>query len=103
WRFWYTHGHLSEGRAWLVQALAGAAPLPPIVRARALNGAGVLTLRQGDPPQAAILLEESLALWRSLGDTMGEVRALNNLGLVALVQSDYPQARSYFEQSLAGW
>ena len=103
WRFWLIHGHLGEGRRWLDAVLAEGDSLPEALRARALNAAGRLTLRQGDYTSAQAMLEESLALRRSLGDARGEMQTLDNLGLVALYQDDLPRAQSYFEQSLAGW
>jgi predicted ATPase len=48
WRFWLIRGHLSEGRRWLEAALHEAQSLPPALRARTLNAAGRLVLRQGD-------------------------------------------------------
>lgn len=57
WRFWYTRGHLSEGRVWLAESLAltsedVAGHLVP-TRARALGSAGILAAQQGDYEQAA--------------------------------------------------
>ena len=103
WRFWLIHGHLGEGRRWLDAVLAEGDSLPEALRARALNASGRLTLRQGDYTSAQAMLEESIALRRSLGDARGEMQTLDNLGLVALYQDDLPRAQSYFEQSLAGW
>jgi tetratricopeptide (TPR) repeat protein len=115
WRFWPMHGHLSEGRRWLDAALglagrggpartAGAAPPQPDTgrrAAQALNGAGVLAYTQGDFTAAHAFLQESLALFRELGDTWGIAYALNGLGLVANDQGDYARARALFEESLA--
>jgi predicted ATPase/DNA-binding CsgD family transcriptional regulator len=103
WRFWLIHGHLDEGRRWLDAVMSGGHSLPRALRARALNAAGRLTLRQGDYTSAQAMLEESLALRRSLGDQRGLMQTLDNLGLTALYQDDLPRAQSYFEQSLAGW
>jgi tetratricopeptide (TPR) repeat protein len=101
WRFWYTYGHLSEGRRWLEQALAYGMALPPSVRAKALLGAGLFADEQGDYLRATALHTESLALWRELGDRAGVARALNSLGLVAMKQGDYERATALFEESLA--
>jgi predicted ATPase/DNA-binding CsgD family transcriptional regulator len=102
WRFWRTHGHMSEGRRWLQAVLAGSDSLPPALRARTLAAAGTLALRQGDYALAQDVLEQSLILWRALGDTQGEMHALNSLGLVAIFQNDFVRAQRHFEQSLAG-
>jgi hypothetical protein len=53
WRFWYMHGHLSEGRRWQAAALAAAGPdASPSLRAAALRGAGALAWTQGEPGAA---------------------------------------------------
>jgi tetratricopeptide (TPR) repeat protein len=45
--------------------------------------------------------EQSLALYRELGDTWGVAYALNNLGLSAFaVQQDHARARALYEESL---
>jgi DNA-binding NarL/FixJ family response regulator len=49
------------------------------VRAKALNEAGFIAVYQGDP-QAMTLLEESLALYKELGDRSGVAFAMSNLG-----------------------
>jgi tetratricopeptide (TPR) repeat protein len=54
----------------------------------------------GDIATARELFEESLALWRQLGDARGIAYALNNLGLVAQEQEEYGTARQRFEESL---
>ncbi len=101
WPFWVYHGYVSEGRAWLqnILALPGAAE-PTVARAKALNGAGFLTMRQGDLLLATTLLEESLALCRQLGDKQGSAWALNHLGYVALRQGDLEQAAARQGESL---
>jgi predicted ATPase/DNA-binding CsgD family transcriptional regulator len=99
WWFWYKRGHLSEGRRWLEEALEkGASPAP--ARAEALNGAGVLARNQSDYEQARALLEESLALWRELGDKAGASKVLIDMGTVAGDQGDHSQATAFFEKSL---
>jgi predicted ATPase/DNA-binding XRE family transcriptional regulator len=104
-RFWDRRGHLSEGRLWTDRLLEldRALPIPaaPAVRAKALNGAGVLASRQGDYERAIALHEETLALWRSLGDRRREAMALNNLGTEAQEQGDYVRAIAFYEESVA--
>jgi predicted ATPase/Tfp pilus assembly protein PilF len=99
-RFWLMHAHFSEGRYWLSEALAadGAAD---VERARALDGAGLLAEGQGAYEEATGLLEESLALWRAIGDRAGAARALSNMGMVVERQSDYARARTLLEEALS--
>jgi non-specific serine/threonine protein kinase len=102
WSFWLMRGYSSEGRRWLDSILATGCWLPPALRARALNAAGRLALREGDYAAAERMLQESQALRRTHGDTQGVMEVLDNLGLVAIYQDDLGRARSYLEQSLAG-
>jgi tetratricopeptide (TPR) repeat protein len=46
-------------------------------------------------------LEESLTIYRELGDKNGIVITLNNLGMTLKGQGDYAKAQSLYEQSLA--
>jgi predicted ATPase/DNA-binding SARP family transcriptional activator len=101
WRFWDVHGHLSEGRRWLQALLASEGHVPAQVRAKALRSAGLLALNQSDYEQARALLEESLALYRELGDQEGTAWVLNNIGNVALDQGDYERAVALYQESLA--
>jgi predicted ATPase/transcriptional regulator with XRE-family HTH domain len=102
WRFWYTHGHLTEGRTWLDGFLeASGGGEVPAIRAKGLLGAGVLARMQGDYARAAALCEESLTLYRLLGDTQGIAVALNVLGNAAVNQGDYERAIALSEESLA--
>lgn len=101
WRFWWRRGHLSEGRAWLDEALARVAGAPPGLRARALNGAGGLAWAQGDYDQARELYTACLALRRDAGDTEGIAASLNNLGCVYWHRGEYARAMEMLEESLA--
>ena len=100
WRFWYTRGHLTEGRGWLLQVLASSFE-ESAVRAQVLNGAGVLAQTQGDSAAASTHYEESLAIFRKLADKPGIAACLNNLGLIANDQGDYARAKALYEESLA--
>ncbi len=101
WRFWVTHSHYGEGRRWLQALINQRQPLPEATRAKVLLGEGTLAWLQGDFAQAVGPLEESVALWRAIGDQRGLGAALNNLGLALREQADYPRAQVYFEESLA--
>ncbi len=92
--FWDTHGHLSEGRWWLERGLAQSSGVSAPVRAKALNAVGYLAVFQGAYGVAKVFLEESVALYRALGDAEGLVSALTNLGFIPLLgqQDDVPAA-----------
>ena len=99
WQFWTIHGHLSETRYWMEQALAQGGSVK--WRAKALNVAGMVASTQGDNARAQLMFEESLTLRRELGDQRGIANALNSLGVTAYFGQDYDTAVSRFEESLA--
>ena len=100
--FWWAHGYLSEGRAWLDGALAqpGAAA-PSLARAIALRGAGWMANELGDLGAAQLCYDECLALCRALGDRRGSAAALADHGNITWGQGDYARAASLCEESLA--
>lgn len=105
WWFWYVRGYLSEGRRWLEALLnskqACDGVVTPVVQARALRGAGVLTTEQGDYPQAEAYIKQSLDLFRQLGDTQAEGTLLTILGNIAKYQTDYERAAALYSDALA--
>jgi predicted ATPase len=100
WRFWQTHGHLDEGRRALEAALDSNRDGDPFLRARVLNGAGVLAGEQGDFEAAGGFFEPSLELARELGDHARIAGALANLGNLALFAGDFARARLLYEESI---
>jgi len=99
--FWFTHGHLAEGRQrladTLARSMASGAP-----RARALTASGALTARCGDVNDGRALLIESIDLWSNLGDPGELASALGGLGWLLIYDAgDAPSALDVFEQSLA--
>ena len=97
--FWYSSGHWSEGRRWLEGAIALPAPdSARHDRARVLLGAGVLASLQGHTSDAVPWVEESAALFQSLGDRIGEAYALAYQGvawgLIADERSETPTRRA---------
>ena len=98
-RFWIVRGHLGEARQWLERALPRSHDLPAAVRAKALNAAGVLAGMQADNDQADRWFEESLALWREVGDTTRAAATIGNLGLVAQSRGDLDRALAFFREA----
>ncbi len=97
WRFWYTRGSLSEGRAWCERLLAGdsrdAADDDGRWRAKALVGGAGLAYRQGDFAHAVLLAEEGHTLYGELGDLRGRANALTVLAVIAYDRGDLQRAR----------
>jgi tetratricopeptide (TPR) repeat protein len=100
WRYWWMQSDHNEGREWLAKALAMAGPQLPTLRAKALNGAGILARGQGDFDNASAYLNESLDVQRSLQDKYGIANVLNSLGILAHLQGDNTKAISYYQESL---
>jgi predicted ATPase/DNA-binding CsgD family transcriptional regulator len=103
-RFWLARGYWTEGRTYLTAALAASDRRPDAAlaaRAKALHGMGALALEQADFAAARTIFEQSLALWRELGDGRGISGALNNLGLLARARGRFAEARSLFTEGLA--
>lgn len=92
-RFWYLSSYLQEGRTWLETALALAqewttqvanpAVITP-VRAKLLFGAGEIISAMDLRNQGIALLEESLALYRTLDNPHQLILTLQKLGEVAM-------------------
>jgi non-specific serine/threonine protein kinase len=102
WRFWDVRGYLSEGRKWLEAFLSRAdGSASTAIRAKATTGAGVLAGTQGDFAHQDVILEESLRLYRELGDNLGIAQALNNLGSIAYSRGEWQRASGFYAESLA--
>jgi predicted ATPase/DNA-binding CsgD family transcriptional regulator len=99
WRFWYLRCYLSEGQRWLEETLALSGG-SPILRAGVLSGAGHIAWGRGDFERAATLREESLKLFRQLGDKAGIAASLNGLSFVSRMRGDYAAAREMCSEAL---
>ena len=100
-QLWATRSYLSEGNERLAAALAHpGAQSPTKARANALFSRSLMVAMQGDHSSAKPLMEESLTIYRALGDEVGIARSLNQLGNVALLQGNYVSARSLYEDGL---
>jgi tetratricopeptide (TPR) repeat protein len=98
-RFWEVRVYLREGLEQTAGVLAIGRP-GGAIRARALKVAAALADVCGDYARAHAMLEESMQIWRDLGDKKSLVETLHALGAVLYSQSDIEKARFYFEESL---
>jgi predicted ATPase/class 3 adenylate cyclase len=80
--FWEVRGFYSEGRAFLEQALARCKGSSTTARASALDAAAHFADWQGDFHRQDELLQESLSLYRVLGDTRGIASSLQGLAWI---------------------
>lgn len=102
--FWFIRGYLAEGRQWFDALLRNNGPVAPGTRANALLVAGRLAgYGQGDYTTGRAMCQQSLAIWRTLGDERGIATALGNLGIVAFAQADISTARACHQESLEIW
>jgi predicted ATPase len=100
-RFWVMKGHLTEGRRRLASVLA-TDERPTAARARALNGAAVMSLGE-DVTTARLRAEQALTLYRALGDVWGAAHSGFLLGHAVAGERDFPQAQQLFDESLRGF
>ena len=105
WRFWERRSHLSEGRRWLEQVLALGVRVPASMRAKMLAASGFLAFRQSDYGAGRSLEEESLSIYRELGDKTGIALSFTFLADLEYALGDpIPgMALTRFEQALALW
>jgi DNA-binding CsgD family transcriptional regulator len=100
WLFWWMHGHFTEGRRWMDEALAKGSAMSASFRAKALFVAGTMADGQADRQSAEPLIEESLMLFRELGDKLGSALALSGAGLIAVGQGRYERGVALFQEAV---
>ncbi|MGE3539507.1 MAG: tetratricopeptide repeat protein, partial [Candidatus Tectimicrobiota bacterium] len=88
-----------------LDAFQRALPLAPTRQneGATLNNLSPIFKARGDYDTALRYLEQSLAIWREIGDKAGEGTTLNNLSQISDARGDYDTALRYLEQSLAIW
>ena len=99
-RFWVIRDH-AEGDRWLTDALNATTHAPPELRAEALLWAGSCRFLSWDYAPAAAMVEESLALFRDLGDLNRVADALDRLSGAQFMLGNREDARASAEESLA--
>jgi len=100
WWFWQESGSYHEGWTFLERALEGSEKVAASLRAKALLAAGNTAGYSGQSEQAEVLCQESLALFRAIGDIKGMGTAFFNLAMVAEWSCDFAAARSRYEECL---
>ena len=99
WRYWETHGHLTEGRR-IMAALLDKLDETATVRPQALWVAGFLALVQGDTARARALLEAALAAARQAGDVQNVAYASSFLGYAMYWLGEEDRGRALAESAL---
>lgn len=98
WRFAYTRGHILETQSWLARALESA-PERTVLRARALNGAGILNNMAGNVEATRAAHQEALEIAREVDDPAAMATALSGLGDLAMMDQDIKEAERRYEEA----
>ncbi|HEX9595391.1 MAG TPA: hypothetical protein VF982_00805, partial [Anaerolineales bacterium] len=103
WQYWNMRGQWSEGRRWLEEALAltSNTDVDKALRARVLYAAATLIRYQSDFARARALCEQSVSLYRALGDMEGLLTALLQLFRILDYQGDDEPVRALVPEMLA--
>jgi predicted ATPase len=98
---WEMHGRLQELVPWFERALATPGATDMRTRAAGLKAYGEALLYIEQPDRAHEPLEESLVLFRELGDRLGEASVLQVLDMAAWAHGQLQQAIEFGEAALA--
>ncbi len=98
--FWHQRGYWHEGRRWLETVLSRNLRVS-LARAQALFWLGRIARRQMDHVYAPQYCEESIALFRELGDMLGLAHALSACAWALYSKLGYEPAVPLFHESLA--
>ena len=99
WTYWWMSGHINEGRRWMEEALASEPGMPATFRAKLLTLSATLGQALGDWESSRLANDESMELFRRLGDENGLYFAMGTAGLIALGQGQPDEALSLMEES----
>jgi tetratricopeptide (TPR) repeat protein len=102
WRFWLLGSAISEGRDWLARALR-LQPDPTLTRGQLLDALGTLCYVQGAYDAALRAHEESLTIWRAIGDVACAAGALNSVGVTHKARGDLDAAVAPLQAALVIW
>jgi predicted ATPase/DNA-binding XRE family transcriptional regulator len=100
WLFWWMRGHVGEGRRWIGETIARGVDLPDSTRARLLFIASTLAHGSSDWERSGAMAEESLALFRQLGDEEGVALALGAAGISALGLGRHEEGSALIEEAI---
>jgi predicted ATPase/DNA-binding NarL/FixJ family response regulator/Tfp pilus assembly protein PilF len=100
WHYFPARGLVTDGRAWLSQALASRSPAAVPYRAKALNAAGHLAHEYRDMDAANAYFEQARHLAVASGDTEQEIGALYGLGHVAHGTTEFARAFDLHQEGI---
>lgn len=97
--FFYVRGLFAEGAQWLNGFLQDRL-LTDSTRAKGLRALASFNKELGKTQHSQTQLEQSLELFRAIGDTQGEAGVLHLLGVVAREAQRFEQALEYLKEGL---
>jgi non-specific serine/threonine protein kinase len=101
WPFWEAHGHYSEARRWLEEALKKEGYTSGVVRAKALNAVGRIAIAQSYTHRAEVAAQEGIELSTEVEIGSSLVASFRRmLGNAAGWRGDYKGAKELAEESL---
>lgn len=101
WLYWNFRVHPDESRRWIAAALMAGDVVPTSARAKALDVAGAVASRRGDYVTAEGFFEESLKVFRDLGDRWNIANTLRGMCRLALATGDFDRGDRMCAESVA--
>jgi len=99
-KYWDMRGHLTEASSWLEKLLQNNEGVSKLLIANTYRNAGMFATQQGKNLIALKFIEESLLIYRELGDKNGLSISLNTLGLIESDLGNLKRSRSILEENL---
>jgi len=104
WRFWWTHGYLTQGVAWVRRFLDArdAAPqsVPEVLYGKVLRAHVVLLSALGNFDEAYESCRRALEIQRQIGDDAGLAASLTSLGIILQFRGDFESAETAHREGL---
>ena len=104
WRFWWLHGHLTEGLSWVRQSLdardAFPSRVPDLLYGKVLRAHVVLLSALGNFDEALASCEQAVELQRTIADDAGLGASLTSLGIILQFRGEYDRAQDAHAESL---
>ncbi len=99
-KYWDMRGHLFEASSWFDKLLQNKDGVSEQLIADTYRNAGIFATQQGKNLNAVKFIEESLFIYRKLGDKNGLSMSLNTLGLIESDLGNYKRSREILEENL---
>lgn len=99
WWYWQMRGLANDAHHHLSRALT-IGRLPPLIRAKLLNGAALFSYDRGEYDRAEDLASEARALCERYGDAWGAAFAQSSLGFIAYFRGEYDRAEALLTEGL---